>query len=212
VPRRFDLALYVITDSRLARGRGQVELVEAAIRGGATMVQLRDKDAAARDQYALGLRLREVTRRAGAALIVNDRVDLALAIEADGVHLGQDDLPPRVARQLLGPDAIVGVSAGNAAELALVEREGADYLGTGPFAATGSKSDAGAAIGAAGVAAVRILTRLPMVAIGAISASNAAEAIRAGADGVAVISAVIGAPDPEAAARELRRVVDAARG
>jgi thiamine-phosphate pyrophosphorylase len=211
VPRPFDLSLYVITDGRLANGRDQVAAIEAAIRGGATMVQLRDKELPARDQYALGLRLRELTRRTGAALIVNDRVDLALAIDADGVHLGQDDLPPSIARQLLGPDAIVGVSAGNPTELALVEREGIDYVGTGPFAPTRSKSDAGAAIGPAGFAAVRALTKLPMVAIGAISATNAAEAVRAGAQGVAVISAVVGAADPEAAARELRQIVDRAR-
>lgn len=209
--RPFDLSLYVITDGRVARGRDQVELVEAAIRGGATMVQLRDKELPARDQYELGRRLREVTRSAGIALIVNDRVDLALAIEAEGVHLGQDDLPPAVARQLLGPEAIVGVSAGNPAELALVEREGADYVGTGPFAPTGSKADAGAAIGAAGLAAVRAVTTLPIVAIGAISSANAAEAIGAGAEGVAVISAVVGAEDPERAARELRQIVDRAR-
>ena len=211
MPRPFDLSLYVITDSRLAGGRDQVDVIAAAIRGGATMVQLRDKELPTRDQHALGLRLRELTRRTRVALIVNDRVDLALAIEADGVHLGQDDIPPAVARKLLGPDAIVGVSAGSPAELALVEREGADYVGTGPFAPTGSKADAGAAIGPAGIAAVRALTDLPMVAIGAISAANAAEAIRAGAQGVAVISAVVGAPDPEHAARELRQIVDAAR-
>jgi len=200
----------VITDARLARGRDQVEVIDAAIRGGATMVQLRDKELPTNEQYALGLRLRDLTRRTGTTLIVNDRVDLALAIEADGVHLGQDDLPPPVARKLLGPDAILGVSAGNAAEYALVEREGADYLGTGPFATTRSKADAGAAIGGAGIAAVRKLTTLPMVAIGGISAANAAEAMRAGADGVSVISAIVGAPDPEAAARELRRIVERA--
>ena len=209
--RPFDLTLYVITDSHLARGRDQVEIVAAAIRGGATMVQLRDKELPARDQLGLGLRLRELTRRMGTTLIVNDRVDLALAVGADGVHLGQDDLPPRIARQLLGPDAIVGVSAGNPAELALVEREGADYVGTGPFAATGSKADAGAAIGPEGIAAVRRLTNLPMVAIGGIGLANAKAAIGAGANGIAVISAIVGADDPEAAARALRQAVDAAR-
>jgi thiamine-phosphate pyrophosphorylase len=211
VPRPFDLRLYVITDASLARGRDQVEVVAAALRGGATMVQLRDKELPARDQFALGLRLRELTRQRGAALIVNDRVDLALALDADGVHLGQDDLPPGIARQLLGPDRIVGVSAGSPSELELVRREGADYLGTGPFALTGSKGDAGAAIGAAGLAAVRALTDLPIVAIGGLTAATAGEAVRAGASGVAVISAVVSAVDPELAARELRQAVDAAR-
>ena len=207
----FDLTLYVVTDGRLARGRDQVEVIEAAIRGGATMVQLRDKHLAAREQYELGRRLRELTRRTGTVLIVNDRVDLALAIEADGVHLGQDDLSPDVARRLLGPDGIVGISAANTAELSLVERECADYVGTGPLASTGTKADAGAAIGPAGIAAVRALTRLPMVAIGGVTAGNAVSAIAAGADGVAVVSAVIGAEDPEAAAHAIRRAVEAAR-
>jgi thiamine-phosphate pyrophosphorylase len=209
--RRFDLALYVITDARLARGRDQVDVVAAALRGGATMVQLRDKDLPARDQYALGLRLRELTRQHGAALIVNDRVDLALALDADGVHLGQDDLPPAVARALLGPERVVGVSVGSPAELDLVRREGADYLGTGPFSLTGSKSDAGAAIGAAGIARVRALTDLPIVAIGGLTAGTAGEAVRAGATGVAVISAIVSADDPALAAQQIRQAVDAAR-
>lgn len=211
MPRPFDLTLYVITDGRLAGGRDQVDVIAAAIRGGATLVQLRDKDVPARDQYALGQRLRELTRAHGVALICNDRVDLALALDADGVHLGQDDLPPRVARALLGPDRIVGVSAGSPAELELVRDQGADYLGVGPFAATGSKADAGAAIGPAGIAAVRALTDLPIVAIGGIGPTNAAAAILAGANGVSTISAIVAARDPEAAARALRHAVDAAR-
>jgi thiamine-phosphate pyrophosphorylase len=211
VSKSFDPRLYVITDHTLARGRDQVEIIEAAIRGGATMVQLRDKDRPARDQFALGLRLRELTRRTGTILIVNDRIDIALAIGADGVHLGQDDLPPRIARQQLGADAIIGVSVGNPAEFDVVRREGADYLGTGPYAATGSKGDAGGAIGATGIAAVRQITKLPMVAIGGISLANADPALRAGADGVSVISAIVGAADPESAARALRKAVDAAR-
>src|SRR5919198_5210070 len=141
-----DPTLYVITDSRVAGGRDQIELVRAAIRGGATVVQLRDKELPARDQYELGRRLRELTRAANIPLIVNDRIDLALAIDADGVHLGQDDLPPRVARALLGHGRIVGVSAGTPEEFELVRREGADYIGAGPFAATETKADAGAAI------------------------------------------------------------------
>jgi thiamine-phosphate pyrophosphorylase len=209
--RPFDLSLYLITEASLAGGRDQVEVVAAALRGGATMVQLRDKELPARDLYALGQRLRELTRERGAALIVNDRVDLALALDADGVHLGQDDLPPAVARALLGPERVIGVSVGSPAELELVRREGADYLGTGPFSLTGSKRDAGSAIGAAGLARVRALTDLPIVAIGGLSAATAGEAIRAGASGVAVISAVVSAADPESAARQLRQAVDAAR-
>lgn len=207
---RIDLSLYLITDQRAAAGRDQVELVAAAIAGGVTVVQLRAKDASGADQVQLGRRLRDLTRATRTTLIVNDRVDLALALEADGVHLGQDDLPPSVARRLLG-GRIVGVSVGSPSEYGLVEREGADYIGTGPFAATASKDDAGTAIGAAGVAAVRRVAAEPMVAIGGIDLTNAAAAVVAGADGVAVIRAILGAPDPEAAARALRQSVDAAR-
>jgi thiamine-phosphate pyrophosphorylase len=120
-------------------------------------------------------------------------------------------VPPSVARALLGPDRIVGVSAGSPAELELVRRDGADYLGSGPFGLTGSKGDAGAAIGAAGIARVRALTDLPIVAIGGLTAATAGQAIGAGASGVAVISAVVSAADPELAARQLRQAVDAAR-
>lgn len=209
--RPLDVSLYVITDSRIAKGRDQVELIAQAIAGGATAVQLRDKEMPTRDQLALGKRLRDLTRSTRTTLIVNDRVDLALAIDADGVHLGQDDLPPSAARALLGHDRLIGVSVGSPAEFELVRAEGADYIGTGPLAATGTKGDAGAAIGTAGIRAVREITNLPMVAIGAVNASNAAGAMAAGANGVAVISAVLGAEDPEAAARELRRIVDASR-
>ena len=209
--RPLDVSLYVITDARVARGRDQVALIERAIAGGATAVQLRDKELPARDQLALGRRLRELTRSTKTTLIVNDRVDLALALDADGVHLGQDDLPPSVARALLGHGRLIGVSVGDPEQFELVRSEGADYIGTGPLAATGTKGDAGAAIGTAGIRAVREITNLPMVAIGGVNASNAAGALTAGADGIAVISAVLGADDPEAAARELRGIVDRAR-
>lgn len=209
--RPLDVSLYVITDGRIARGRDQVELIERAIAGGATTVQLRDKEMPARDQVALGKRLRDLTRSTKTTLIVNDRIDLALAIDADGVHLGQDDFPPSAARALLGHDRLIGVSVGNPGEFELVRAQGADYIGTGPLALTGTKGDAGAAIGTAGIRAVREITNLPMVAIGGVNASNAAGAMTAGANGIAVISAVLGADDPEAAARELRAIVDAHR-
>ncbi|TAK22155.1 MAG: thiamine phosphate synthase [Chloroflexota bacterium] len=207
----FDPTLYVITDSRVARGRDQIDVIGRAIAGGATMVQLRDKDLSAREQYALGVRLRDLTRASNVALICNDRVDLTLALDADGVHLGQDDLPPEVARALLGPHRIIGVSAGTPAEFAAVDITCVDYLGVGPFAATGSKGGAGAAIGSTGIAAVRRLTSLPIVAIGGLHRENAAEAMRAGANGIAAIAAIVGADDPEAVARALRAVVDASR-
>lgn len=197
------LALYVITDRGLARGRDEVEIARAALRGGATALQLRGKDRDARPLCELGRALLLESRAAGALLFVNDRLDVAQAIGADGVHLGQEDLPCAEARRIAGPGLLIGVSAESPTLAQAAERDGADYLGTGAVYATSSKADAGAPIGVAGLAAVVAATRLPVVAIGGIGIANAAPCIAAGACGVAVISAVVGADDPEAAAREL---------
>ncbi len=199
------LALYVITDRGLARGRDEVEIARAALRGGATAIQLRGKDQDARRLCELGRALLLATRAAGALLFVNDRLDVAQAIGADGVHLGQEDLPCGEARRIAGPGLLIGVSAESPALAQAAERDGADYLGTGSVYATSSKADAGAPIGVAGLAKVVAATTLPVVAIGGITAAQAPACIAAGACGVAVISAVIGAEDPEAAARAFRR-------
>jgi thiamine-phosphate pyrophosphorylase len=204
------LSLYVITDSALSRSRSTVDVVRAAIAGGATAIQLRDKAASTRGLVETGLQLRELTRAAGVKLIVNDRADVALAIDADGVHVGQDDLPATIARRIVGTGKIVGVSAATPDEARQAERDGADYIGIGSVFATGSKSDAGTPIGTARLAEVARSVRIPAVAIGGIHASNAADCIAAGALGVSVISAVVSAPDVEAAARELRARIDAA--
>ena len=209
---RFDLSLYVITDSRVARKRPTDEIVAAAIRGGATMIQLREKGWAARDLMEMGRRLLAITRPSGVALVVNDRVDVALAIDADGVHVGQDDIPVPVARRLLGPDKIVGTSAGTVEEAKQAELDGADYVGVGSIFATTSKPDAGDAIGPAALRRVREAIHIPIVAIGGLSSSNAGEAIGAGAQGVAVISSVVGADDVASAARLLAEVVRTAKG
>lgn len=206
------LKVYLVTDARLARGRDLLEVVSAALAGGVTAVQLREKEASTLAQVELGRALRRLTREAGALLIVNDRVDVAVAIEADGVHLGQDDLPVDVARRILGPEAIVGGSAGNAAELAVSLAAGVDYLGVGPIYQTASKADAGAAIGPSGLAAIRAATSLPIVGIGALNAANVAAVIQSGADGAAVISAIVSADDVRGAARQLRDAVEAALG
>ncbi len=208
---RFDPSLYVIADRALGRDRPLEDIVAAAIRGGATMIQLREKTLSVRGTVALARRLQEITRPAGVPLIINDRADVALAIDADGVHVGQDDLPVADARRLLGPDRIVGVSAGTIAEAVAAEADGADYVGVGSIFPTGSKSDAGEAIGPEGLAQVRAAVHIPVVAIGGITAANAAEAIQAGAAGVAVISAVVGADNVREAARRLAEVVRAAR-
>jgi thiamine-phosphate pyrophosphorylase len=204
---QIDWSLYLLTDHRVAGGRSLLEIVRAAIQGGATVVQFREKDASTRAMVELGRALLEITRPAGVPLIVNDRIDVALAIDAQGVHVGQDDMPAPLARRLLGPDRILGVSAGTVAEALQAERDGADCLGTGDVFGTPTKADAGVPIGVDGLAEIARAVSVPVVAIGGITQENAASAIAAGAAGIAVISAVMGAPDPQAAARQLREIV-----
>jgi thiamine-phosphate pyrophosphorylase len=211
-PQHFDPTLYLVTDPELARGHSLIEMVGAAVKGGVTLVQLRDKHADGRALLEQARALRALLDPQGIPLIVNDRVDVALAAGAAGCHVGQSDLPAEDARAILGPDAILGHSIDAAEQARAADPEHVDYIAHGPFAATGTKPDAGAPVGARGIAAVRELSALPLIAIGGIDAGNAAEAIRAGADGIAVVSAIMAAADPEAAARRLRAVIDTARG
>lgn len=201
--------LYMITDERLSRGRSHLEVAEAAIRGGADVIQLRDKELSGSRLYKVALALRKLTRDAQVPFLVNDRLDVALAVDADGVHLGQEDLPASAARKILGPGKILGVSAETVEEARLAEREGADYLGVGPvFEARGTKPDAGSPKGLDQIARIRAESDLPIVAIGGIRAENARQARDAGADAVAVISAVVAADDIEEAARRLKRSLE----
>ena len=204
--KQIDWSLYVLTDRRASGERSTVEVVRAVVRGGATAIQLRNKEASTRALVELGRALLDVTRPAGVPLIVNDRIDVALAIDADGAHVGQEDMPAPLARRLLGPERILGVSAGTVEEALQAQADGADYVGTGDVYGTPPKADAGVPIGVDGLAAVARAASIPVIAIGGIQAGNAAAAVAAGASGVAVISAVIGAADPEAAARELREI------
>ncbi|WP_376792963.1 thiamine phosphate synthase [Thermoflexus sp.] len=204
-----DLRVYLVLDPDLTLGRPPLEIAEAALRGGITMLQLRWKSGPLREMLQLGEALQKLCQRYGVPFLINDRVDVALALRADGVHLGQEDLPPEVARRLLGPRALIGVSARTPDQARAAEAAGADYLGTGSVFPTSSKANP-ILIGLEGLAVVVRSTRLPVVAIGGVSPENAAACIRAGAVGVAVISAITQAPDPEAAARALRQAVDQA--
>ena len=206
---QLDLRVYVITD-RSFRGRTHEQVAGAALRGGAPAVQLRDKQATGRELLQWARQLRDLTRAAGVLFLVNDRVDVALAVHADGVHVGQEDVPVADARQLMGPGRVVGASAGNVEEALQAEQASADYLGVGPVFPTATKPDAGEAIGVDGLRRIVQAVRLPGVAIGGITADNAGQAIRAGAVGVAVISAVAAADEMVAATRQLREAVDAA--
>jgi len=208
--RRFDPTLYLVTDPELARGRRLTDVVGAAVWGGVTLVQLRDKHAGGRALLETACTLKSVLDPLGVPLLVNDRVDVAHAAGA-GCHVGQSDLPTAAARAILGPDAILGVSLDDPAQARAIDPEQVDYVAHGPFAATATKADAGGPTGAEGLAATRRLTGLPLIAIGGIDARNAAAAIRAGAAGVAVVSAIMASPAPAAASRELRAAVDAVR-
>jgi len=209
-----DWGVYLVTQESLSEGRTTLSVVEAAIAGGVDAVQLREKDRSARERYHVGRKLRTVTREAGVTFVVNDRVDLADAVDADGVHLGDDDLPVSVAREQLGPDALIGRSVSFVDDARRAEKAGADYLGVGAVYATGSKDDIDDdehEIGPERVGAIAAAVDIPVVGIGGVTADNAAPIAEAGADGVAVITAITGAEDPEAATRDLAETVADAR-
>ena len=201
--------LYVIIDPKASRGRSALQVAEAAIEGGADVLQLRDKEASSGRLYRVALQLRKLTRDAGIPFIVNDRLDIALATDADGVHVGQTDLPASVVREIMGPARILGVSVDTVEEAILAERDGADYLGVGPvFEARGTKPDAGLPLGVDRIARIRRRCGLPIVAIGGINAENARTVREAGADAAAVISAIVEANDIAHAARRLKRILE----
>lgn len=205
------LTLILIADPDVAAGEALLDIVRAALRAGAPAVQLRAKALAARDTVELGRTLRREARAAGALFFVNDRVDIALVLGADGAHLGDDDLPLGAARAIVPPGFLLGRSVDTSEEARTAEREGADYLGLGPVFATTSKAELGAPIGPAGVAGVTSVVEIPVVGIGGIDAGNAAPVAAAGAAGVAAIRSVLAAPDPHGATRALLAAVAAGR-
>lgn len=209
---RPDWSLYLVTDRALCGSRPLEMVVAAAIRGGVTVVQVREKELSTRAFIAVATRIREVTHAAGVPMLINDRVDVALAVGADGVHVGQSDISPADARRLMGPDALIGLSVESMQEVVASEGEDVDYLGVSPIYCTPTKAELTHAWGLDGLRAVRQTTRKPLVAIGGLNISNVDKIIEAGADGVAVVSAICAAPDPEYAARALRDRIRAVRG
>lgn len=199
-----DYSLYLVTDAALAGARGVTAVVQAAVAGGVTLVQWREKRGNRRESLLRVMSLREWLRLRQVPFIVNDDVELALACDADGIHVGQGDLPCAEVRRRVGTEMLIGVSVSTVAEAMQAERDGADYLGVSPVFATPTKPDAPAAAGLDGLRAIRAAVRLPLVAIGGIHAGNAAEVLAAGADGLAVVSAIMSAADPCAAAQALR--------
>lgn len=201
------LKLYLVTDPLLCGPRGMVETCSLALRGGVRCVQYRDKGAATGDLLVTGRVLASRVREYGGLFLVNDRVDVALAVGADGVHLGQDDMPAAEARRLMGPGAVIGISVRTPEEARRAWKDGADYLAANIVFETPTKPDARPPLGLSGVRILAGASPLPLVAIGGIHPGNARSVREAGAMGVAVVSAVMAAPDPEEAVREFLRVL-----
>ncbi len=206
-----DLSLYLVTDRGLSRGRSTVDIVRAAVAGGATCVQLREKECSTRQFVAEALAVRELLTGTGVPLIINDRIDVALAVGADGVHLGQTDMHIADARRVVGSSMLIGISAECVEDAVRAQAEGADYIGISPVFSTPTKTDTAPALGLDGVALIRAAVSLPLVGIGGIGPGNAAELIRAGCDGIAVVSAIVSAPDPQQASAELKAIIRAAK-
>ena len=201
------LKLYLVTDRDLSLGRSLEEVVREAVAGGVTMVQLREKDAATGEFIELGRRLKAVLKPLGIPLIINDRVDVALAVDADGVHIGQSDMSYADARRLLGPDKIIGLSVENFKDLEVANGLDVDYIGISPVYGTPTKTDTAEPFGIDGLRKAVQMSVHPTVAIGGMNASTIRDVMAAGADGVAVVSAICSAPSPHTAAEELKREV-----
>lgn len=208
---RFDLSLYLVLAPDLCRDHSMIETARLAVAGGATMVQLRDKQAGTAAMVETGLALRAALAGTGARLIINDDAHAAREIGADGLHIGQDDLTPAMARAIIGPRMILGQSVESPAAMARLDPGLVDYAGVGPVFATASKPDHKPPIGFDGLARIIATSPVPVVAIGGLKSGHIAQALDAGAAGIAVVSAICGQDDPRAATARLRREIDSAR-
>jgi len=199
--------LYLVTDRGLCGQKSLEDVVYMALRGGVACVQLREKDLSTRVFVEEARKIKALMAPFQAPLIINDRIDVALAAEADGVHIGQEDMPYDIARKLMGPRAIIGLSVETWEDVEMAQNLDVDYLGVSPVFETPTKTDTKGTWGLEGLARIRSFSRHPLVGIGGLNASNAADAVKAGADGIAVVSAICFAPDPLAAARELHDII-----
>jgi thiamine-phosphate pyrophosphorylase len=203
---KIDYSLYLVTDRQLLAGKDLAATVEQAIQGGASVVQLREKDASTRDFYRQAVLIKEITGKYHVPFIINDRADIALAVDADGLHIGQEDLPLHIARQIVGPEKLIGVSTTTLEQALAAEAAGADYLGIGAIFPTGTKSDADS-VSLEELRAIKAKLRIPIVAIGGINETNINSVMAVGVDGAAVVSAIIARPDPLQAAAYLRQLI-----
>jgi thiamine-phosphate pyrophosphorylase len=209
--KNFDLSVYLVLDPDLCHAIGMVETARLAVEGGATIVQLRDKQATTADMIETGRALKAVLAGTGVSLIINDDVEAAFAIGADGVHVGQSDLAAAITRERVGRDMILGLSVETEELARRVDPAVVDYVGIGPVFATATKSDHKQPIGFDGLARIVAAAPVPAVAIGGVKAEHAAPALAAGARGIAVVSAICGQPDPKAAARRIADEIRKAR-
>ena len=202
---KVDYTLYLCTDRGLMSTNTLEEAVEQAIQGGCTLIQLREKDCTSKEFYETAVRIKAITTKYNVPLIINDRVDIALAVDAEGVHVGQKDLPANVVRKIMGEDKIIGVSAATLEEAKKAVADGADYLGVGAMYATGTKKDT-RPVTMEQLKDIRANVDIPIVVIGGINHKTAPNFNHTGVDGLAVVSAIIAAPDIKQAAKELRNI------
>lgn len=202
-----DISLYLVTDRQLSLGRDLEWIVEEAVQGGVTMVQLREKEFTTREFIRLAASLKQRLSSYSVPLIINDRLDVVLASDADGIHIGQSDIPYELVRKLLGPGKIIGLSVENMEQVSLANNLEIDYIGISPVFSTATKTDTAQPFGLKGIAKVMDITRHPAVAIGGINSENASSVIGAGANGIAVVSAICSANSPKEASRDLKNKI-----
>lgn len=205
--KTFDLSLYLVTDRGLSCGRSHLEVIIAAVKGGATLVQLREKTVDSRTFYQEALEIKNYLTPLSIPLIINDRLDIALAVDADGLHIGQKDIPYSVARRLLGPDKIIGLSVETIEEAREANALDVDYIGLSPVFSTTTKTDINTPLGIEGIQEIASFTKHKTVAIGGIHLENTPQIIAAGADGIAVISAIVAQPEIEKATLALKKAI-----
>jgi thiamine-phosphate pyrophosphorylase len=206
-----DYSLYLVTDQKLCLGRELIEVVMEAVAGGVSIVQIREKDSDTRDFFQLAMAMKKQLEKTNVPLIINDRVDVAIAVDADGVHVGQTDLPCAVAREMIGPEKILGVSINTFEQIDEVHKLNINYLSLSPVFPTPTKPDTTPAFGIEGLKKARQMTSRPLMTIGGINKTNLKDIVDAGMDGVAVVSAICSAPSPAIAARELAEIIRQAR-
>ena len=209
---KIDLSLYLVTDSSFLAGRDLCLVVEEAVKGGVTLVQLREKKASTLDFYQTAIRLKHLLEHYNVPLIINDRLDIALAVDADGLHIGQNDIPYEVARKILGQDKIIGLSVESLEDTLKANELDIDYIGISPVFSTPTKTDTAKALGLTGATEINSLCKHPSVGIGGIHLDNVTEVIKTGSEGVSVVSEIMAATDPRLASKKLiQRIIHAKR-